>query len=931
MSLKKFLSALVLSAVVFFQIAPAANVIHNALAEASPRVLRVAFPDVEGFTKKDKNGKRTGMVVDYLEEISNYTGWTYNYIDVDNMELTNEFKKGSFDLMGGNYYVESLKDLFGYPDYNMGYSKSVLLARWDDESIRSFDQRTLNGKKIGVYKNAQENIRRLKEFLALNGLACELVYYTYEDFVANGNLYPYLENGEVDLLLGNNTDIGKEFRTVVSYNSQPYYIVTRPDDTELLAELNSALEKIYDSNPNFAEECFNTYFSDVITSGIKLNKEEVTYVEEKKTVKVAALKEWYPLFSSNEADVTKDSSGILPDMLDKVSEVSGLKFEYVFAATYLEMIQAVQNGEADVLGFFSGDRETAEANKIAMTQPYATVGRTLVRNKKVSYPSEHLTAAVVEGRPLPKEIEAENLVYYSSITEALKAVDRGEVDIACGISAQIELEIQRRHFANLVPVSLTDGNDQIRFAVNKPAQTPLFTILNKVISMMTDEEKEALVNQNIQSIGMGGYSFMDFIYANPLAFLLIVIAILVLLVAIVLIFFRSRIRSATMQLELEKSHADSKAKSDFLSRMSHEIRTPMNAIIGLTDLTSRQEDVPVPVRENLTKIRSSSHYLLSLLNDILDMSRIDSGMMTIAAEPFSLSKMLNELYSMLSGEAIRHGLEFSVNNVTEHDQFKGDAIRLRQVLTNLVSNAFKFTPFGGTVTLTVNEVKKDTEEAEITFSVADTGQGIAPDDQERIFKAFEQAGTSYAKSQGTGLGLAISQNIVRLMGSEMHLTSEVGKGSEFFFTVTLPLTEFTKVQATGVDKQFLTGVRILMAEDNDLNAEIASDILEMAGAGVMRVRDGKEAVGVFTEDPSFDVVLMDIQMPVMNGLEATKVIRGLDIPSARTVPIIAMTANSFKEDTEAAMAAGMNYFIPKPIDINVLYSALAQAIPKRKN
>lgn len=583
------------------------------------------------------------------------------------------------------------------------------------------------------------------------------------------------------------------------------------------------------------------------------------------------------------------------------------------------------------MGFFSGDRETAEANKIAMTQPYATVGRTLVRNKKVSYPSEHLTAAVVEGRPLPKEIEAENLVYYPSITEALKAVDRGEVDIACGISAQIELEIQRRHFANLVPVSLTDGNDQIRFAVNKPADTPLFTILNKVISMMTDEEKEALVNQNIQSIGMGGYSFIDFIYANPLAFLLIVIAILFLLVAIVLIFFRSRIRSATMQLELEKSHADSNAKSDFLSRMSHEIRTPMNAIIGLTDLTSRQEDVPEPVRENLTKIRSSSHYLLSLLNDILDMSRIDSGMMTIAAEPFSLSKMLNELYSMLSGEAIRHGLEFIVNNVAEHDQFKGDAIRLRQVLTNLVSNAFKFTPFGGTVTLTVNEVKKDTEEAEITFSVADTGQGIAPDDQERIFKAFEQAGTSYAKSQGTGLGLAISQNIVRLMGSEMHLTSEVGKGSEFFFTVTLPLTEFTKVQATGVDKQFLAGVRILMAEDNDLNAEITSDILEMAGAGVMRVRDGKEAVGVFTEDPSFDVVLMDIQMPVMNGLEATKVIRGLDIPSARTVPIIAMTANSFKEDTEAAMAAGMNYFIPKPIDINVLYSALAQAIPKRKN
>lgn len=187
--------------------------------------------------------------------------------------------------------------------------------------------------------------------------------------------------------------------------------------------------------------------------------------------------------------------------------------------------------------------------------------------------------------------------------------------------------------------------------------------------------------------------------------------------------------------------------------MSHEIRTPMNAIIGLTDLTSRQEDVPVPVRENLTKIRSSSHYLLSLLNDILDMSRIDSGMMTIAAEPFSLSKMLNELYSMLSGEAIRHGLEFIVNNVAEHDQFKGDAIRLRQVLTNLVSNAFKFTPFGGTVTLTVNEVKKDTEEAKLHSPSPIRGRESPPTIRSGYSRPSSRQGplTPRARERGWGL------------------------------------------------------------------------------------------------------------------------------------------------------------------------------------
>lgn len=386
------------------------------------RVLKVGVTDAPGITEIDENGTRHGIVVDYLNEIAKYTGWEYEYIDTEGDALVEEFLEGKYDLMGGAYYQEGLEEYFAYPDYNTGYNKSVLMARRDDDSIRSYDWKSLEGKTIGIYDRAVENVRRLKVFLDSNGINCTLKAYTVEQ-MEGGNLYSYLESGEVDMLLGNAVGDSGAFRVVAEFDSQPHYIVTRPDETEILDGLNMAMEKILDSNPHFAQERYDANIQDSITASIALNEEEKSYIAEKKTVSVAVMKGWHPLFC--EGSDKEPHDGIISDMLEEVSDFTGLEFTYKFADSYAEALKMVQDGEADLLGAYLGTDEEGTQQELALTKPYVDLNDIIVRNKSVSYPSEGLTGSVLKGRELPADIKASEVKYYRSATEALRAVDRG--------------------------------------------------------------------------------------------------------------------------------------------------------------------------------------------------------------------------------------------------------------------------------------------------------------------------------------------------------------------------------------------------------------------------------------------------------------------------------------------------------------------------
>ena len=899
--------------------------IPSRAAGKTPRVVRVAFPQVKGLTETAEDGTRYGMVVDYLNEIAKYTGWEYEYIDTESQTMVDDFLDGKFELMGGTYYAEGFEAFFAYPDYNTGYSKSILLARQEDRSIRTNNLESLNGKTIGVYENAKENIRRLKEFLAFNGFHCTLKYYSSESFT-DGNLYARLENGEVDLLQGNSTEGGDQFRVAAAYDSQPFYLVTNIGNQEVLDGLNMALEKITDANPSFGAERYAAHYPDRMSASVQLTEGELAYIKEKGHVTVAVLKNWHPLFCADETD--DSHNGLVPDLLREVSAYSGLEFSYIYANTYMQAIQMVKRGDVDMLGFFLGTEADAADMGLALTAPYVNMNNIIIRNKASSYPGENLVCAIVEGQRLPGDIHAAKVVAYPGVREALSAVNRGEADIIYGLSARMERDIQTYQFVNLVPVTIVNDSDDLNFALMRPADPDLLTILNKALGSLSTDQKTELLNRNMVSMGAGNLSIIDIMNANPLLVILILSLFLAAVMTAVLLVNRSHTKAVIMENNLEKAEAESRAKGDFLSRMSHEIRTPMNAVMGLTDLTLMKNNMPEDVRENLIKIQSSSRYLRDLINDILDMNRLDSGMLSIAREPFSLGQLLDELQGMMENEAKRRGLSYTLEQDITHNDLTGDVIRLRQVLTNLLSNAFKFTEPGGSVCLRVIEKGSSDAGAEYSFRVSDTGVGVSEEDQKRIFSSFEQVGTNYSRSQGTGLGLAISSSIVELMDGRLKVKSKPGCGSEFYFTITLPYgapVAAAKESRESLAKSgLLRGIRVLLAEDNDLNAEIIMQLLETQEAEVIRCENGRLAAEQFenSEVNAIRVILMDIQMPEMNGYEATRAIRGMDRPDAKTIPIIAMTANAFAEDVRAAADAGMNAHLSKPLDVEKMWSTL---------
>lgn len=901
------------------------------------RVLRVAFPQVDGMSWTAEDGTHHGMLVDYLNEIAKYTGWEYEYIDTKGPAMLNEFVEGKYELMGGNYYIPALEKYYAYPNYNMGYSRSLLLARSDDRSIHSYDLESMNGKTIGVYENARENIRRLKEFMAINGLYCNIRYYKQEDMVGKIGLYPYLAKGEIDLLLNNVAHISDSVRVVVAYDSQPYYIVTNPGNKEVLDGLNMALERILDANPNFAAERYAVNFPDRLVN-IQLSDRDLEYVNERKTITVAVPENWYPLYCKETP--LKNHTGIMADVLDEIKSFTGLRFSYVYAKNYADAIRLIQQGDADILGFFLGDENDAAQLGLALSASYVSANNIIVRNKACSYPAPGLVGALVENQRLPSGISVEKIRFYPSIKEALFAVNNGEADFIYGLSSRMEQDILRYHFTNLAPVTLVNDQSTISFALPIPVDPDLLTILNKAINNLSESERTVIRNRNLESIGVSEFSLTDFIYANPLQFMFIVMFVLSVLFTALLLAIGARMKATVIQGNLKRAEAANLAKSEFLSRMSHEIRTPMNGIVGMSTIAMQNIDNTDKIKDCLEKVIMSSKHLLALINDVLDMSKIESGKVELRHESFNFRAFLQDFENLYGEQAKSKGISYETVLASDLEvQIIGDSLRLNQVLSNLLSNALKFTPAKGIIKLRVSKTGEDQENVYLRFEVIDTGCGIAEENYDKIFESFEQKNVDVTyKYGGTGLGLSIVKRFTQLMGGSIHVTSVQGSGSTF--TVDLP---FGKVKESGelarfsdingrddlakdcyvIDYDF-KGKRILLVEDNELNREIAEELIGATGASVESAEDGVQAVEKFKESAEgyYDLILMDVQMPHMDGYEATRCIRALGRSDAQKVPIFAMTANAFAEDVQKSREAGMNAHISKPLDIRAVYKQM---------
>lgn len=424
-------------------------------------------------------------------------------------------------------------------------------------------------------------------------------------------------------------------------------------------------------------------------------------------------------------------------------------------------------------------------------------------------------------------------------------------------------------------------------------------------------------------------------------------ASVMLLILIIFFIYLMNLRAHSKQLEAARKSAEkaqkaaeqaSLAKSEFLSRMSHEIRTPMNGIIGMTEIARQNTDNSQKVDDCLKKVSLSSKHLMLLINDVLDMSKIESGKIQLKNELFNLRLFLENIESIYSIQAEEKEIDFKISLFGSIDEFiEGDSLRLNQILTNLLSNAFKFTPKGGRIVLGVSEMKHEENLILLRFSVKDTGIGIKEENLEKIFEAFEQENAEIThKFGGTGLGLSIVRRFSELMGGCVTVHSEYGKGSEFEVELPFTVTENSHMIDWKIEKSVnkmsvenktynFEGKHILLAEDNELNREIAVELLGTAtGATIDEAEDGQKAVALFSESEVnyYDLILMDVQMPKLDGFEATKRIRAMKRSDAGVVPIFAMTANAFAEDEEKSRQAGMNVHLSKPLEISAVLAAM---------
>ena len=912
--------------------------------EKQSQIIRVgSFEDT--FNYVDKNGVRRGYGYELMQALAGYTGWKFEYVKCDWSDCFDKLENGEIDIMGDISYTDERAQKMLFPDEPMGEEKYILYADLSDMDIETSDFKSLDGKRVGVLLGTEPEIM-LTEWENKNGIHTEHVNVNNNDDVEKK-----LANHEIDCFVSLEESIWSEqgISSVTTIGKSGIYFAINKERSDIKTKLDYAMCQLEQDSPFFKADLYKKYFTlDYIQL---LTGKEKVWVEEHGGIQIGFLNNDPAIFSMDKE--TGKLTGMLAEYISYAKDCLGnqtLEFNIQAYDNYDEMIQALQNREIDVAFYAGRNPDFAEKNGYALTNTAWTYSLMAVTDEKNFDEDKVYTVAVPKEKEALKQYIAFSypqwkIVDYDSLDDAADMVIQEKADCFLMGASQALIYDNSQNFKS-VPLTKTM---EACFTVRE-GEGSLLSILNKTLKAMpSDMLTSALA---IYDSTADKVTFSDFIKDNLLVFLATVGFLALSIIGIILVLLRKARKAEAvaklaakdtkklndkLEIALKKAEDASLAKTRFLNNMSHDIRTPMNAILGYAQLMEeelKEKELP-ETSDHLEKLQQSGNLLLSIINHVLDMARIESGKMEIDENYGRIEDIRQTLFEIFGDEAKKKNIALHYTINVEHEHILTDTTKVKEIFVNILNNAIKYTPSGGSVMINIDELVCDEPGyMMVRTRVSDTGIGMSQDYLTKIFDAFtRERNTTKSKITGSGLGMSIVKRYVDLLGGTIDVESEPGKGSTFTVTLKHRIADesyYVKKhdEGSGTASKILEGKNILLAEDNDLNAEIAEAILERAGLKTERVEDGIQCVNKITKMPvgTYDMILMDIQMPRMDGYKATQAIRHLPDKDKACIPIVAMTANAFEEDKRDAVAAGMNGHIAKPIQIDKLLSMLAEVL-----
>ena len=897
------------------------------------------------FDYVDKNSVRRGFGYELMQALAGYTGWKFEYVKCDWSNCFDKLESGEIDVMGDISYTDERAKKMLFSEEPMGEEKYILYADLSNMDIGMSDFKFIDGKRVGVLLGTEPEIM-LTEWENKNG-----IHTKHINVYNNEDVEKKLANHEIDCFVSLEESIWSEqgISSVTTIGKSGIYFVINKERNDIKKELDYAMRQLDQDSPFFKADLYKKYFT--LDYNQSLTGVEKSWLEEHGGIRIGFLNNDTAVFSMDEE--TGKLTGMLVEYISYAKDCLGnqtLEFNIQAYDDYDEMLKELQNQEIDMIFYAGRNPDFAEKKGYTLTNTAWTYSLMAVTDEKYFNENDAYTVAVPKEKEALKQHIAFSypnwkLVDYDSLADAADMVIHEKADCFLMGTSQA-LKFDNNQDFKSVPLTKTM---EACFAV-RGGEGPILSILNKTIKAMpSDMLTSALA---IYDSTADKVTFWDFVKDNMPAFFVTAGFSSLGIIGIILVLLRKARKAETvaklaandtqklndkLEIALKKAEDASLAKTRFLNNMSHDIRTPMNAILGYAQIMEDElngKEMP-KVSEHLEKLQQSGNLLLSIINNVLDMARIESGRMELDENYCRIEDVWRSLFAVFDENAMKKNIALHYAMNVEHEHVLTDVTKVKEILVNILSNAIKYTPAGGSVMVDVDELPCDESGYMIVkIRVSDTGIGMSQDYQTKIFEAFtREQNTTKSKIAGTGLGMSIVKKYVDLLGGTINVESELGKGSTFTVTLKHRIADesyYVKkhIEESGTGSEILEGRNILLAEDNDLNAEIAEAILERVGLKTDRVEDGIQCVNRIMELPvgTYDMILMDIQMPKMDGYKATQAIRSLPDKAKACIPIIAMTANAFVEDKRDAIAAGMNGHIAKPIQVDKLLSMLVEVI-----